>query len=478
MKLFKLLCFVALLVVLAAPLVSAPADVSGTWLGTLEAQGMKLRIVFKVDAKTDGTLAATLSSPDQGPGTYPCSSVKWEQNRLTIEIEKLTVVCSGEMQDAGATWKATFSQGGQSFPLVFKRVKDDDAALAASVPKARPQDPQKPYPYREEDVVCRNALAGFDLAGTLTLPQGAGPFPAVVLITGSGAQDRNEEIFNHRPFLVLADYLTRRGIAVLRLDDRGVGKSGGKDLAAVSTTLDFVGDIAAAVAFLRTRGDIAQDKIGLCGHSEGGCIGPMLAAQDKGIAFVVMMAGLGTSGVECLLAQEARGMELEGTPAAEIKLLTEVNADMYKAVNAEPDNEKALQKMRAIFAAVKPKLSEKTRAEAESGMSGVAVMTKPWFRYFLKYDPAPYLQKVACPVLVLNGGKDCQVIATDNLPAVEKWLKKGGNTRYTVKLFPEMNHLFQSCKTGAVSEYLQIDETVAPIVLQTIGDWITGLYKK
>jgi pimeloyl-ACP methyl ester carboxylesterase len=484
MKLFRCVVLCILLSVPIRPVFAQETktlanDITGSWLGVLDVGAVKLRLVFKISKTADGRWAALCDSPDQGAKDIPCTSVSWENDQIAIEMKDLMASFSGQLKENSTIIDGTFKQGGQSFPLVCKLVKADDPAL---INKARPQDPQKPYPYLEEEVSCHNKKANIILAGTLTLPQAAGPFPAVVLITGSGSQNRDEEIFNHRPFLVLADYLTRQGIAVLRLDDRGINKSGGKDKVATSTTVDFVDDINAAVEYLRTRQDIVADKIGLIGHSEGGCIAPMIAAQDKKIAFIAMMAGLGTTGFECLVTQQAKVLALAGLPAEDIDGYVKLQKALLQTIIAEKDNDLAIQKMQNIYKTIKAQMRQNAKKMLEALQTQpldqeFKVLTAPWMRYFLSFDPAVYLRKVSCPVLAVNGDKDCQVSAKDNLQAIEKWLKAGGNKKFTVKELPNLNHLFQTAKTGNVSEYAQIDETIAPVALETIGAWIQAQIK-
>lgn len=484
MKFFRNVGLCILLSVMIWPVFAQEAtpaanDIAGSWLGVLDTGAMKFRLVFKINKTSDNKWAALLFSLDQGAKSMPCTSVNWEKDQVTIEIKDLMVAFSGKLKENSDMIDGIFQQGGQSLPLVCKRVKEDDPALSI---KVRPQDPQKPYPYLEEEVGCNNKKANIILAGTLTLPKATGPFPAVILITGSGAQNRDEEILNHRPFLVLADYLTRQGIAVLRLDDRGVGNSGGKDKRFTSTTLDFVDDIKAAIEYLRTRKDIAGDKIGLIGHSEGGCIAPMIAAQDKKIAFIVLMAGLGTTGLECLVTQQTRILTLEGLPAGDIDACAKLQKALLETIIAEKDNDRAIQKMHKIYKTMKAQMSENAKKMLETQQTQpleqeFKMLTLPWMRYLLSFDPAVYLKQVTCPVLAINGEKDCQVIAKDNLPAIEKWLKAGGNKKFTMKEFPNLNHLFQTAKTGNFSEYAQIDETIAPVALETIGTWIQAQVK-
>ena len=324
----------------------------------------------------------------------------------------------------------------------------------------RPQDPVKPYPYRAEDLTYANAGAGIHLAATLTIPNGKGPFPAVVLITGSGQQDRDESLMGHKPFLVLSDYLTRKGIAVLRSDDRGAGGSGGDFGAA--TTADFATDVEAAVAYLKTRREVDPHRIGLAGHSEGGVIAPMVAARNRDIAFIVMLAGPGVSGDRIIVAQvvagaEAAGMSHEAAAAAGVQ-----QKRILDLVEQEKDTQVIREKLGA-------ELKGMPAAQVDNI---VKQMTSPWYRYFLTYDPAPALRRVTCPVLALNGEKDTQVPPNLNLPAIRKALEEGRNKNFEVDELPGLNHLFQHAKTGAVSEYAQIEETFAPEALDKIAAWI------
>ena len=317
------------------------------------------------------------------------------------------------------------------------------------------------------------------LAGTLTLPESGGPFPAVLLITGSGPQDRDETVAGHKPFWIIADYLTRQGIAVLRVDDRGTGKSTGFFKGATSG--DFATDVLAGVAYLKSRKEINPRQIGLVGHSEGGLIAPMVAVQSDDVAFIVLLAGPGVDGSQILLMQGALISRAGGTSEALIKQSRNYSKRMHEIVKAEPNNERAEKKIREMHAASRAALSEELKKEtrelapdleAQLNMTIKQILT-PWFRYFLIYDPRPALRKVNCPVLAINGEKDLQVPSKENLAAMEQALKAGSNTDdYTLKELPDLNHLFQHAKTGAPTEYSKIEETFAPEALKIMGDWI------
>jgi hypothetical protein len=443
---------------------SQSVNPAGIWQGKLSVQGTELRIVFKI--KDTLGLHATMDSPDQGGSNIPCDTVIVSATGLTIGMKSIGGQYEGTFTN-DTSIDGKWSQGGASFPLDLHRTEK-----IAEV--RRPQEPIPPYPYNEEDVSYPNPVAGTTLAGTLTTPKGNGPFPVVLLITGSGPQDRNEALMGHKPFLILSDYLTRRGIAVLRVDDRGVGKSTGKFAGA--TTKDFSTDVMAGIQFLKTRPEVDPKKIGLIGHSEGGIIAPMLAAESHDVAFIVMMAGTGVTGAEILDAQRALIYKAGGEPEESIKKETALYDKAYAVLASEPDSAVAAGKLNELFHAEMKSNSEKEDKELGLSEDLIPVMIKEldnaWFRYFIAYDPRPALEKVTCPVLAINGEKDMQVPPDLNLPQIEKALKEGGNNHYTIKKLPGLNHLFQTCDTGAPSEYAKIEETMSPLALQTMGDWI------
>jgi hypothetical protein len=433
------------------------SSVDGSWMGTLNAGAVKLRLVFQITNTPKG-LQATLNSIDQGGGAIPASSVKRDGAKLTIEMKSIDGSFSGTIHQSMAAMEGTWTQHGNGLPLILK--KTDTQKLEEPAP--RPQEPKKPYPYRSEDVVYQNkAASGVELAATLTLPEGKGPFPAVVLITGSGPQDRDEAILGHRPFLVLSDYLTRHGIAVLRADDRGVAKSTGNFTTA--TTADFATDTEAGIAYLKTRAEINQQKIGLIGHSEGGVIAPMIAARNHDVAFIVMMAGTGVPG-DAVLAEQTKLILLASGASKEM-------AEKQKEAELEIT---ALVKKETDPAVLEKKLREKFSGQFTGAQLSASIMqmNSAWMRYFISYDPAVALGKVTCPVLALNGAKDLQVPPEQNLPAIRKALEAGGNKHFEIVELPGLNHLFQTAETGSPNEYAQIQETIAPVALDKIAGWI------
>ena len=442
----------------AEPKPAKPSDIDGTWQGTLDLSVAKLRVVFHIVNTADG-LTATLDSPDQGASGIPTSSVKRDGAKLTIEIKSIGGTFEGKIAGDLSTIDGTFTQMGGAHPLTLKKVTGQ-AELDSQPPK-RPQNPVKPYPYREEDVSYVNKEQNVTLAATLTLPEGKAPFRAVLLITGSGPQDRDETLLGHKPFLVLSDYLTRHGIAVLRADDRGTAKSTG--VFGSATTADFATDVEAGVAYLKSRPEIDPHKIGLIGHSEGGVIAPMVAARNKDVAFIVMMAGTGVRGDQVLVAQSQAIEIAGGKDPAEAAKSAAKEKEMLALVETEKD-ETVLEK----------ELKEKMAGEVPDAQIGMQIqqLTSPWFRYFLTYDPATALRKVTCPVLAINGSLDKQVLPDQNLPAIRKALEDAGNKNFEIDELPGLNHLFQTAKTGSPMEYSQIEETMSPVALEKMSTWI------
>src|SRR5659263_6455 len=429
-------------------------DITGIWMGSLEVSGTKLRIVFNVSSKPDTSLTASMDSPDQGVRGIPVDKVTMEKEKITLQIGSIEGLYEGTIKDS-LTIEGQWMQGGKSDPIVLKRE-------GKAIEIRRPQEPEKPYPYNEEEVVYDNRNAKVKLAGTLTTPGSSGPFPAVVLISGSGPQNRDEELLGHRPFLVLADNLTRRGIAILRVDDRGVGRSTGNF--SLATSEDFAGDVLAGVEYLKSRKDIDPKQIGLIGHSEGGMIAPMVATRSQDVAFIVMMAGPGLIGEELLYLQGEKIFSAEGLDNESIVRNRDIQSRMFAIVKQEPDKAVAEKELIAIL--------NETGVSEEIQKSQAKQILSPWYHYFLTYDPVPTLAKVRIPVLAIIGEKDLQVPPKENLKGIEGALKAGGNEHYTVKELPGLNHLFQTAQTGSLAEYGTIEETMSPVAMNIIGDWI------
>ena len=420
----------------------------GDWFGTINV-GVKIPVVLHV--KGDGT--AMLDSPSQGANGLP-ASLSLSGATITVVLATPAARFEGQVAADGASLVGQWRQGGGAAPLTFTRT--------APVAAKRPQTPQPPFPYRAEEVSYVNPASGLKLAGTLTLPNGPGPFPVALMITGSGTQDRDETIEGHKPFLLIADALTRKGVAVLRVDDRGAGGSeAGKTIMSV-TSADFATDVEAGVAFLRARHDIDPARVGLIGHSEGGLIAPMVAAKDPRIAFVAMIGGPGVNGERVMLSQTRALMLAHGAPVAQVEAASVQNRAAFDLAKAEADP-----------AVSKPKLLALLQAAGlpEGAAQGQATMLSlPWMHYFLNADPIPALQALKCPVLDVNGGQDLNVVPAINLPPIRAALAH--NPDATVRELPGLNHLLQTVPPGSPPGYGAIEETMAPAALDLIVDWV------
>lgn len=437
----------------------AIASAEGVWQGALEGNGMRLRLQLHVSHDDQKQLVAALDSPDQGVSGLPATKVSQKEALFRFEIPVVNGTYEGTLNAAKTGISGTWTQNDVKQKLEFQR---SDKLLEL----VRPQTPVKPYPYREEELTFPNKQAKISLAGTLTLPSGPGPFPAAVLISGTGPQDRDESIAGHRPFLVLADHLTRKGLAVLRFDKRGIGKSAGNYDQA--TTDDFAGDVEAALACLKTSKEIDPGKIGLIGHSEGGIIAPLVATRSNGVAWIVLLAGPGLKGEDLLLLQSELILRTAGVNDNEISRTREFNKQTYALVRQEKDP-----------AALEAKLNDFVKSTtagaaipANALKGQIHQLVAPWFRAFLDYDPVPALQKTACPVLALNGERDLQVPPRENLSKIKKALEDGGNKDFRTTELPGLNHLFQHGPTGSPTEYGTVEETMAPEALNAISDWV------
>jgi len=443
-------------------------SVAGSWLGKLDLGAVSLRLIYNLRINENDSIVASLDSPDQGAKGIKIGPVTLDSNKIKIMAPLLLSEYNGTIKN-DTLIEGTFKQAGKTLPLNLKKLKK-------TFTFNRPQKPKSPFPYISEDVTFKNEKADITLAGTLTVPEGNGPFPAVIMITGSGSQNRNEELMGHEPFLIIADHLSRNGIAVLRYDDRGVGESQGSPLDATSG--DFASDAEAAFLYLRTRKEIDPQSVGLAGHSEGGLIAPMVASANPGIAFIISLAGTGVPG-EMILHRQNKDISLaSGAKEKEIKEGISINKKLFTVLKKEPDNINAEEKITEVYKKILIRKKIPTQdidqaiKQLNTSMNPVAYN---WMRYFIITDPAVYWEKVRCPVLALNGEKDLQVAADVNLPAIEKALKSGGNSTVKTIKFPELNHLFQHCKTGLPSEYGEIEETISPEVLKAMSDWIHGL---
>ena len=439
-------------------------SLEGIWQGTLAAGASRLRVVFHISKSADGKFTGSIDSPDQGARGIPVSAVTRNGQSVRIESAAIGATYEGVLAVDGKTLTGKWQQRGTGLPLALERVE--------KAPEIRrPQEPSRPYPYDEEEVSYENKKGGTKFSGTLTLPRAKGRVPAVILLSGSGAQDRNGTVFGHRPFLVLADYLTRRGVAVLRVDDRGVGGSTGDLLQ--STIIDLAGDARAGVDFLKGHKAIDAAKIGLVGHSEGALVASCLASESKDLSFIVLLAGSAVVGEQLLYKQSELIVKVMGVTPEMAAISRNAQQSLFRVIKEEKDPALAQKKLSGIAQNVLEQTPEAQRELARKAMQvQFQALQSRWFRFFVTYDPAPALKKVTCPVLALFGEKDLQVPPDQNLPAAEAALKAGGNKDHTAKSLPQLNHLFQTAKTGSPTEYPAIEETIAPVALETIADWI------
>jgi uncharacterized protein len=440
----------------------ASGRILGIWQGVLASGAFRERVLLAIARDSTGGVHGIMKMLDQGGVELP-ATIAARGDTLSFTIAAQHITYSGVMTTAGDSIRGTFMQGTVSIPLPFGR------STLESVSAGRPQDPKPPYPYNTKEVTVPSD-GGVRLAGTVVIPEGPGPFPAVVFVTGSGPQDRDEALLGHRPFLVIADYLARHGIASLRYDDRGFAKSTGTFETA--TSADFAADAEAALHFLQHVPGIARDRVGILGHSEGGLIGPMIAARTRDVAFLVLMAGPGMPGDSLSLLQ-LRRLASSSTPSAQVDAQVDNNRRLFHAVSGARDSADAVARVLAVRQEIIGALPENQRVAAASRLDQtIPKLVNPWMRYFLRYDSRTALRNVHVPVLALGGTLDLQVPARENLSGIDAALKAAGNKGYRIVELPNLNHLFQTATTGAPSEYATIEETIAPQVLDLITSWI------
>ena len=433
------------------------AQVEGYWQGKMNLGATELEVGFDIQAVENG-YSATLDIPAQGAMGLPVDETVFQDNRLQMTLSALGASYSGILK--GSSIEGEFEQRGMKFPLNLEKSEKETQ-------QARPQDPKPPFNYRVEEVSFVNEKEGNTLTGTLTVPAGDGPFPAMVLVSGSGQQNRDEELMNHRPFWVIADYCARHGIAVLRYDDRGVGGSTGE--VENATSMDFSYDAEAAFDFLCKQKNINALQVGILGHSEGGIINFMVSARRPEVAFLVSLAGPAVNGMEVLKEQQVAILRASGMTEEAVQFSGNANAQLFEIIEASNNREEAETLLRQLLKGwgYNEELTEQTIRE----------LAAPWMYYFMKYDPKEAIVKTNCPALLLNGSKDLQVLATQNLPAYERIMAEHGKTNLTLRELPDLNHLFQHCETGSPNEYFTIDETISPEVLEMIVEFVKSIGK-
>lgn len=439
----------------------------GVWRGTMELNGVKLRQVLRIRTIPQGTFAL-YDSPDQLAMGLPVADLARDGQAVSLSTVRGLVKFAGTLSDDGQSLTGTWTVPEQP-PVTLTYTRSE--ASGPPPPPTRPQTPKEPFPYTAEEVAFDNpAFPEVHLAGTLTLPEGEGPFPAAIMITGSGGQDRDETLLDHKPFAVIADHLTRNGIAVLRFDDRGVGKSTGDYAAA--TSADLATDANAAFAYLRSRPEIRGEAIGMIGHSEGGMIGPIAMSGNPDVAYFVSLAGPGTGLVELMLSQRRLLVTQMGASAEQIDKQEPVMRALFEAIAGAETPEAGRA---AALAVLTPEAKEALGLPAEvDGNLIVSQVSGPWYQYFLKYDPVPNWAAIKAPILALNGSLDLQVPATANLEAIRA--ATAGNPDVTIVELPGLNHLFQHATTGHVGEYRDIEETFSPEALELMSEWIRARF--
>jgi pimeloyl-ACP methyl ester carboxylesterase len=444
----------------ARPSAKAVSKVEGTWQGAIETGNMRMRLQLRLSHDEKGQLIAALDSLDQGIQGIPASKVVEQAGELSFDLSAFGAEYNGKLTATKNEIIGQWSQNGNLERLDFRR---SDKILELR----RPQNPVKPYPYREEEVSFASADGKGTLAATLTIPQGAGPFPAALLVGGSGPNDRDETIAGHKPFLVLADFLTKKGVAVLRYDQRGIAQSTGNY--AEATMENFTQDTQAAFAYLKSRKEVDAKRLGIIGHSEGGILGSLVATSSNHVNWMVLLATPATTGEKTLLRQSELVARTGGLAEEQITLSLEFDRKAYAAVREEKDALALERKLRTLVeqsglgAAMPPAALE----------AQIRLMSSPWFREFLDYDPAPALGQLKCPVLAMSGDRDLQVDSTENVPLLRRAYESSGNKDFTVLEIEGVNHLFQKAQSGSPALYGAIEETIAPEVLAALGNWVT-----
>ncbi len=449
-------CLFALLLSLFVTKSQATNQWEQSWSGKLKVnEEVSLTLIFHISRQRDG-YSAKLDSVEQGAIGIAANHVKINGERINIRFPSIGAIFKGTKKEQRIS--GTFRQAGKSLPLDLNPISK---ALQNQMTKmsTRPQEPQGPYPYVEEEVSYPHIKQKFTFAGTFTKPKGKGPFTTVILASGSGPQDRDSNIFNHKPFKVLADHLTTAGFAVLRADDRGTGQSGGDFSQA--NLVDFSYDIESAFEYLKARPDVAN--IGILGHSEGGMTAPIFAARQPKVAFVISLAGVVVPGDQLWATQQQDLAVASGSPNGKEIYKTQLQAAKLAASGASSEQ------LTALFNTI-PNIHPST-VKALSGM-----LTSKWGRSFMSFEPHRYWSKLNMPILAINGELDIQVDAQDNLKNIRNIMSNTANADVTTINLPNLNHLFQKAQTGNVNEYGKITETINDKALKTISDWLRARF--
>jgi pimeloyl-ACP methyl ester carboxylesterase len=460
--------------------ISYSQNITGTWQGNLNVQGNSIPIVFHIIKDSSNNLAASFDSPSQHAFNLLCNAVIVKEDSVILMMESINGKYTGKLSADKKQMTGTWHQGGGSLALDVNKTSETVVIKTQN----RPQTPKPPYPYHSEDVEYFNADKSLQYGATITYPSTTEnnktkKFPSIILITGSGQQDRDETIFGHKSFAVIADYLTKKGYLVLRVDDRGIGKSTGNF--AKSTTADFVKDVEVSLDFLEQQPQVDKNKIGLLGHSEGGMIAPVVADARKEINFIVLLAGPGIP-ITQLMKEQVEAVAASSGKSPE---LTKITGQLYsiftEEINKNEDSTTTHNNIKNKLIVFAQNSDTATRSAMgfndlttidKNITDGIERFTTPWLKYFLAFNPQPYLEKLHCKVLALNGSKDVQVIPESNLAGIKASLKKSKSPKYDVIEIPGLNHLFQTCIKCSPDEYGDLEESFSPKALDIIGNWL------
>jgi pimeloyl-ACP methyl ester carboxylesterase len=462
---------IAILLLLNNQIITAQSSFIGMWEGKLKA-GADIRMIFHV-AKDDAGYTAALDCPDQGLKGVKASTLRIVNDSIYLEIAQFQAKYSGKLQGSSEI-SGVFYQG-MSLPLNLKKIEKIEAIVRA-------QTPVEPFPYRSENLLYTNKDKSITYGATITIPNGKGTFPAALMLTGSGQQNRDEEILGHKPFAVIADHLTRNGFIVLRVDDRGMGQTTG-DVKS-STTLDFANDAIVSLNYLMNRQEVDKGKVGLIGHSEGGMIAQIIASERSDLDFVIMLAAPGDKIIKLMCDQNEAVLTKAGLPEEYVKaysslynsimlsVINSTNESLSENIKQDVDNwiQKTPNQIVLATTGIKDELSKSNFVQAFAKQTSSA-----WFKYFLSYDPSTSIKKIKAKVLAVNGSQDVQVISKSNLKAIESALKESKSKIFDVKELNGLNHLFQECKSCTVNEYGQLEQTISPTLLKTITEWLNAL---
>ena len=442
----------------------------GRWEGFLQFPNKNFLLVADISLDKENNIKVKLSSPQQKAFSVLVDSLEFNKSKISFKVSNVKAAYEGEFKIDSSEIVGTWRQEKFNVPLIFYR----EGELGRL---NRPQYPFRPYSYNSDSVTFKNKRDNVVLGGTFTYPKSDGLFPTILLINGMGPQDRDESMYGHKPFLIISDYLTKKGFAVLRVDDRGTGLSTGDF--DHSTTMDFANDAQSAINYLKTKDNVDTSKIGIIGFNEGGLIAAMLSVKSDDIKYIVLLATPGIPGREILLDQTTIMQKKLGIPEEEITKDLRLNTSIFNTIEHENDTSLVRKKLKKIYKSFIASLGEKYAFSKKYNVRNIDkqinFMTKPWFRFYLTYDPAKTFEKVKCPLLILYGEKDLQIEPEKNNAAIEKALQKGGNQSFKSMILPDLNHLFQECKTGSPSEYPEIKQTFSPKAMQIIADWIKGV---